>query len=46
MASKTMNAVKIVGIDHAEVQEVPIPEPQSHEVLVKIRCVALNPVDW
>lgn len=46
MVPKTMKAVKVVGADHAEVQEVPVPELQGHEVLVKISVVALNPVDW
>lgn len=44
--SKTMKAVKVVGINHAEVQEVAVPEPQDLEVLVKIQATALNPIDW
>lgn len=46
MASKTMKAVKVLGINHAEVQDVPLPELQAHEILVKVHCVALNPLDW
>lgn len=46
MSPKTMKAVKVVGADHAEIQNVPVPQPQDHEVLVKVHCVALNPLDW
>ena len=41
-----MKAVKILGADKAEIQDVPIPEPGENEVLVKVGHVALNPIDW
>ena len=41
-----MKAVKILGADKAEIQDVPIPEPGENEVLVKVGYVALNPIDW
>lgn len=46
MAQKTMKAIKVLGINDAKIQDVPVPEPQSHEVLVKVSAVAINPIDW
>lgn len=28
------------------IEEVPVPEPAPGEVLVRVRCASLNPVDW
>lgn len=28
------------------IEEVPVPEPGPGEVLVRVRCASLNPVDW
>jgi NADPH:quinone reductase-like Zn-dependent oxidoreductase len=28
------------------VEDVPVPEPAAGEVLVRVRCASLNPVDW
>jgi NADPH:quinone reductase-like Zn-dependent oxidoreductase len=41
-----MKAIKVLGDGKAEVQHVPVPEMKENTVLVKVSCVALNPVDW
>ena len=46
MAQNTMKALRVVSSGKAEVQDVPIPELRDGEVLVKVKCVALNPLDW
>jgi NADPH:quinone reductase-like Zn-dependent oxidoreductase len=28
------------------IEDVPLPEPAAGEVLVRVRCASLNPVDW
>lgn len=30
----------------AALEDVPVPEPGSGELLVRVRCASLNPVDW
>ncbi|KAK4497713.1 hypothetical protein PRZ48_010366 [Zasmidium cellare] len=45
MASSTMKAIKIVEGNKAELQDVPIPKLRDDYVLVKVKCVALNPTD-
>lgn len=43
---KTMKAlVTQVGLT-TKVEEVPVPEINDNEVLVKVVAVALNPTDW
>jgi len=45
----TMHAVGIDefgGRDRLKVMELPVPEPGEGEVLVRIRAVGVNPVDW
>lgn len=32
--------------DQLELSEVPIPEPGTGEVLVKVKAISINPVDW
>lgn len=34
LPAKKMKALKVLGPNHARIQDVPIPEPQSHEILV------------
>lgn len=43
---RTMKAIKVVGIDKAEVQDVPLPKMRDDYILVKVHAVALNPTDW
>lgn len=40
MLPKTMKAIKIVSVGHAEIQEVPLPKLRDDYVLVKVKCVA------
>lgn len=45
----TMKAVHIHEMGGPEVlryEEVPIPEPGAHEVLVRVHAAGVNPVDW
>lgn len=44
--SRTMKAIKVVGIGKAEVQDVPLPKMRDDYILVKVHAVALNPTDW
>lgn len=41
-----MKAIKITSQGEAELQEVPLPKLRDDYVLVKVKCVALNPTDW
>lgn len=34
------------GASAPRVEDVPVPEPATGEVLVRVRCASLNPVDW
>jgi NADPH:quinone reductase-like Zn-dependent oxidoreductase len=34
------------GIDDAALSEIPIPEPGPHQVLIKVKAMGVNPVDW
>jgi len=44
-AADSMRAAVIVN-GKVEIQNIPIPEPQSGQVRVKVRAVGVNPVDW
>ena len=46
MPPSKMKAIKVVGTGKAEIQEVPLPKLRDDYVLVKTKCVALNPTDW
>lgn len=35
-----------VGAAQPLIEDVPIPEPAAGEVLVRVSCASLNPVDW
>ena len=42
-----MHAFRYHGFGAApRVEEIPVPEPAAGEVLVRVRCASLNPVDW
>jgi NADPH:quinone reductase-like Zn-dependent oxidoreductase len=44
-----MRAYRYHAVGHAStprVEDVPAPEPAAGEVLVRVRCASLNPVDW
>lgn len=43
MAPSTMNAIKMVEPQKAEVKQVPLPKLRDDYVLVKVEAVALNP---
>jgi len=34
------------GIENLEIREVSIPEIEKNEVLIKIKAIGVNPVDW
>jgi NADPH:quinone reductase-like Zn-dependent oxidoreductase len=34
------------GPEVLRVQEIPMPEPQNGEVLIRVRAVSVNPIDW
>ena len=34
------------GIDNIEIRNIPIPNIQQNEVLIKIKAIGVNPVDW
>lgn len=45
----TMKAVRIHQFGGPEVlvyEDVPVPEPEADEVLIKIKAAGVNPVDW
>jgi NADPH:quinone reductase-like Zn-dependent oxidoreductase len=49
MSEKTMRAIRIHefgGPEALRLDEVPVPEPQAGEVLVRVHAVGVNPPDW
>ncbi len=45
----TMKAVRIHafgGPDVLRLEEVPVPEPKAHQILVRVHAAGVNPVDW
>ena len=40
-----MKAIKVVSAGNAEIQVVPIPDLRDECILVKVSCVAVNPID-
>src|SRR6202162_4709769 len=47
--SQTMKAIRIHNYDGPEVlryEDVPRPEPQAGEVLVRVHAAGVNPIDW
>ena len=43
---QTMKALIVQADKTAKVQEVPVPEIDEWEILVKVVAVAQNPTDW
>lgn len=43
---KAMIIEEFGGIDKIKLADVPTPEPQAHEILIKIAYAGVNPVDW
>ena len=43
---KTMKALITQSNETAKVEEVPVPEIDDNEVLVKVVALAQNPTDW
>ena len=43
---KTMKALVVQADKTAKVQEVPVPEIDEWEILVKVVAIAQNPTDW
>ena len=44
-----MRAYRYHSVGHGSpprVEDVPAPEPAAGEVLVRVRCASVNPVDW
>lgn len=47
--ARTMRAIRYHEHGAAEVlklEQIPVPEPQAGEVLVRVRAAGVNPVDW
>jgi hypothetical protein len=38
------SALKVRGVGHVKLAECPVPQPQSDELLIRVKHVALNPV--
>jgi NADPH:quinone reductase-like Zn-dependent oxidoreductase len=44
-----MRAFRYHAVGHAStprIEDVPVPEPATGEVLVRVRCASVNPIDW
>lgn len=35
-----------IGIENIEIRNIPVPKIQQNEVLIKIKAIGVNPVDW
>lgn len=49
MQTETMQAVRVLNYGGAEqlvLEQVPRPEPQAQEVLLRVHAAGVNPVDW
>ena len=42
----THRSVTVIGAGKVEIQEKKVPAFSNEEILVRVRSVALNPVDW
>jgi len=49
MSTQTIKAIQVHNYgdtDQLKLEQVPLPEPQAGEVLVRIHAAGVNPVDW
>ncbi len=49
MSTRTINAIQVHdygNVDQLKLEQIPQPEPQEGEVLVRVYTAGVNPVDW
>ncbi len=49
MSTRTINAIQVHDYgdtDQLELEQIPQPEPQEGEVLVRVYAAGVNPIDW
>lgn len=49
MSTQTINAIQVHAYgdaDQLKLEQIPQPEPQENEVLVRVYAAGVNPVDW
>ncbi len=47
--TETMKAARVHdfgGPEVIQVERIPVPEPQAHQILIHVRAAGVNPVDW
>ena len=43
---KALLVEEISSLENLQIEEVPMPKIESHEILVKVKACGINPVDW